>query len=93
MQVEHLRQLNHAGQSEAVISLFESGRVGFSHEVLGEYVKALARLDRLDSSRVMSLMQVRVRVQRDGSGVTVTLHGPCRATGPFTARELKPQPC
>jgi len=52
-----MRGYNQSGQPEAVISMFESGRVPFSQEALGEYVKALARLDRLDNSRMMSLMQ------------------------------------
>jgi ATP-dependent metalloprotease len=51
--------LNAVGQSEAVVSLFEGQRVAFTSETLGEYVKALSRLDRLDNSRVFNLMQVR----------------------------------
>ena len=55
---EFLRALNQGGQCEAVVSHFEAGRVAFSQETLGEYIKALARLDRLSGSRVMSVMQV-----------------------------------
>ena len=40
------------------MSHFEAGRVTFTQETLGEYIKALAKLDRLDNSRVLSLMQV-----------------------------------
>lgn len=58
MQADYLRQLNQSGQSEAVINLFESNRLAFSQETLGEYIKALARVDKLDNSRVMNLMQV-----------------------------------
>ena len=50
--------LNRVGQAEAVVAQFESGRVAFSEAALGEYVKALAKLDRLDNGRVLSLMQV-----------------------------------
>eukprot|EP00798_Chlamydomonas_sp_ICE-L_P010098 gene10098-7995_t len=56
-QAEVLRSMNAQGQSEAVIRHFESGQVAFGQETLGEYVKALARLDRLDNSRLMTLMQ------------------------------------
>ena len=58
MQAEFLRSLNGQGQCEAVVSHFEAGRVVSNEQTLGEYVKALARLDRLDGSRVMALMQV-----------------------------------
>lgn len=58
-QAEYLRQLNQSGQSEAVINLFESNRLAFTQDALGEYVKALARADKLDNSRVLNLMQVR----------------------------------
>jgi hypothetical protein len=61
-QAEHLRNLNAAGSSEAVAAAFESGRVAMTADTLGEYVKALARLDRLDNSRVMALMQVMIQI-------------------------------
>lgn len=41
------------------MNLFESQRVAFTADTLGEYVKALTRLDKLDNSRVLALMQVR----------------------------------
>ncbi|KAJ9515052.1 hypothetical protein QJQ45_012578 [Haematococcus lacustris] len=56
-QASQLRQLNQSGQAEAVVGAFEGGRVAFTQENLGEYIKALARLDRLDNSRMLSLMQ------------------------------------
>lgn len=59
LQAEYLRSLNHQGQAEGVVSIFESNRVVYNSETLGEYVKALARLDRLDNSRVFNLVQVR----------------------------------
>ncbi len=40
------------------MQLFESNRLAFTQETLGEYIKALARLDRLDNSRMLGLMQV-----------------------------------
>lgn len=59
LQADYLRSLNQQGQSEGVVTLFESNRVTYNSETLGEYVKALARLDRLDNSRVYSMVQVR----------------------------------
>jgi hypothetical protein len=57
LQVELLQQLNRAGQPEAVVTAFESGAVAASEGALGEYVKALTRLDRLDGSRLLSTLQ------------------------------------
>lgn len=59
LQADYLRSLNQQGQSEGVVTLFESNRVAYNPETLGEYMKALARLDRLDNSRVYSMVQVR----------------------------------
>ncbi len=56
-QAEYLARLNASGHAEAVVMQFEGGKVAFTQETLGEYVKALARLDRLDNSRVLSLVQ------------------------------------
>jgi len=61
-QVEHLKQLNHGSNAEEVIKLFEGGRVAFTQDTLGEYIKALSRMDRLDNSRLMGLLQVCVCV-------------------------------
>ncbi|GAX77220.1 hypothetical protein CEUSTIGMA_g4666.t1 [Chlamydomonas eustigma] len=56
-QKQFLRRLNEQGQSETLIQLYESGRVAFTQDNLGEYIKALARLDRLDNSRLLGLLQ------------------------------------
>jgi hypothetical protein len=56
-QAEYLRQLNASGQPEAVVRAFESGRLAASEEAVGEYVKALVRLDRLDNTRLLSTLQ------------------------------------
>jgi hypothetical protein len=53
--------LNEQGQCEALIQHFESGRVAFTQDNLGEYIKALARLDRLDNSRLLNIIQVQIR--------------------------------
>lgn len=53
-----MKQLNHSSPEE-VVKLFEGGRVAFTQDSLGEYIKALSRMDRLDNSRLMGLLQVR----------------------------------
>mmetsp|Transcript_10855 Transcript_10855/g.23362 ORF Transcript_10855/g.23362 Transcript_10855/m.23362 type:complete len:794 (+) Transcript_10855:251-2632(+) len=68
-QAELLRTYNSQGHAEAVIQHFESGRISVTQETLGEYIKALARLDRLDNSRVLSL------VQRGASAATLASAG------------------
>ncbi len=82
-QADFLRNLNLQGQAEAVVSHFESGRVAFSQEALGEYIKALARLDRLDNSRVLSLVQVRNLLHFP---MDVLIGGACAARGGQTMR-------
>ena len=51
-----------------VVSSFESGSVAFNAETFGEYVKALARLDRLDNNRAFSLLQVKGLVSGESGG-------------------------
>jgi hypothetical protein len=66
LQVEHLKQLNHGSNAEEVVRLFEGGQVAFTQEALGEYIKALSRMDRLDNSRLMGLLQVGGRLACGG---------------------------
>ena len=67
-QADQLRQLNLAGNSDAVIiQQFENGSVSFTRETLAEYIKALTRLDRLDSSRVMSLIHRGAEIEKGES--------------------------
>ena len=58
LQANYLRQLNQRGDAEAVIRQFEGGRVTSNEATLGEYVKALVKVDRLDSSALVSTLQV-----------------------------------
>ncbi len=53
----YLRALNKQNNPEAVIAAYESGSVASSEAALGEYVKALVRVDRLDSGALMHTMQ------------------------------------
>ena len=57
-QAEYLRGLNHRGDAEAVIRAFEGGHVATTEAALGEYVRALALVDRLDSSALLRTLQV-----------------------------------
>lgn len=56
-QADYLRALNRQGQYDAVVRQFESGAVASTEETLGEYVKALAQLDRLDNSSLIATLQ------------------------------------
>ncbi len=58
VQASYLRQLNQRGEPEAVIRQYEGGRVISSEATLGEYVKALVKVDRLDSSALVQTLQV-----------------------------------
>lgn len=57
LQVDYLRRLNRAGRSETVVQAFESGSIANTEEAMGEYLKALVRLDALDGSRLASTLQ------------------------------------
>lgn len=56
-QVDYLRRLNRSGRSETVVQAFESGSVANTEEAMGEYLKALVRLDALDGSRLAATLQ------------------------------------
>ena len=58
LQASYLRDLNRRGDSESVIRLFESGQAGSSEASLGEYVKALVAVDRLNTSSLVQTLQV-----------------------------------
>jgi hypothetical protein len=57
-QAAQLREFNRRGDPEAVIRAFEGGAAVSSEETLGEYVKALVKVDRLDSSSLLQTLQV-----------------------------------
>jgi hypothetical protein len=57
-QAAQLREFNRRGDPEAVIRAFEGGAALSSEETLGEYVKALVKVDRLDSSSLLQTLQV-----------------------------------
>lgn len=56
--MSYLRELNRRGDSEAVIRIFEGGQAGSSEASLGEYVKALVAVDRLNTSSLVQTLQV-----------------------------------
>ena len=53
-----LQDLNRRSDPEAVIRLYESGQIATTEAATGEYVKALVRVDRLDSSSLLRTLQV-----------------------------------
>ncbi len=56
LQAQYLRDLNRSGQHESVIQLFESGRLASSEEVFAQYVRALAKADRLSGTALMQTL-------------------------------------
>lgn len=60
LQANYLRQLNQKGDPEAVIRQFEAGRINSTEATLGEYVKALVKVDRLDSTALAQTLQVQL---------------------------------
>ena len=56
MQAQYLRDLNRSGQYETVIQLFEADRLAHTEEVFGQYVKALARADKLSGTALMQTL-------------------------------------
>ena len=58
VQANYLRQLNQKGDPEAVIRQYEGGRISSTEATLGEYVKALVKVDRLDSTALAHTLQV-----------------------------------
>lgn len=59
LQVRHLQNLNLRNDPEAVIRAYESGQIASNSGSLGEYVKALVKVDRLDHTALSSTLQVR----------------------------------
>ena len=56
-QARHLRDLNQAGRYDAVIELWESGRLANAEGLFSEYVTALARADKLDNTALMATLR------------------------------------
>lgn len=62
LQANYLRQLNQKGDPEAVIRQYEGGRINSTEATLGEYVKALVKVDRLDSTALAHTLQVSLQL-------------------------------
>ena len=56
LQAQYLRDLNRSGQHESVIQLFESGRLANTEDVFGQYVRALAKADRLNGTALLQTL-------------------------------------
>ena len=74
LQAVQLREFNRRGDPEAVIRAFEGGAAVSSEETLGEYVKALVAVDRLDSSSLLQTLQVLLRSEVTCNGLFPSLH-------------------
>ncbi|KAI7839312.1 hypothetical protein COHA_007010 [Chlorella ohadii] len=57
-QAQYLRDLNRSGQHDAVIQLFEAERLANTEEVFGQYVRALAKADKLNGTALMQTLAV-----------------------------------
>jgi len=55
-QARYLRELNHSGQHELVIQLWEGGRLTNPEALFSEYVTALAKTNRLDNTALMNTL-------------------------------------
>jgi hypothetical protein len=55
-QAQYLRDLNRSGQHDTVIQLFEAERLANTEEVFGQYVRALARADKLNGTALMQTL-------------------------------------
>ena len=60
LQASLLQDLNRRNDYEGVIRLYESGQLATTEAATGEYVKALVRVDRLDSTALLRTLQVRI---------------------------------
>ena len=58
LQASYLQDLNNRGSYDAVIRHFEAGGIASNEATLGEYVKALAKADKLDNSSLLRTLQV-----------------------------------
>ena len=56
-QHQYVKELMRRGQHDAVVSLWEGGRLVAPEGVFAEYVTALARLERLDSTALMDTLR------------------------------------
>ena len=54
-----LQELNQTGQHEAVIQLFENGRLARPEGAIAEYVSALSRTNQLSNTALLQTLQVR----------------------------------
>ena len=87
-QAELLQQLNRAGQPQAVVDAFESGAVALTEGAVGEYVKALVRLDRLDNSRVLAALQRGASGSYGGAGAAAAPTAAAAASVPWYAAAM-----
>lgn len=100
VQAQHLRELNRAGQHDAVIQLFESDRLAATEEVFGQYVKALAKTDKLNSTALMQTLYrgAQSYMGQQGAAAAAAPSFAARAAaaeggggGGFAASALRPQ--
>ena len=96
-QAQYLRDLNRQGQHDAVIQLFESERLAPTEAAFGQYIKALAKTDRLSSTALMQTLyrgaQSYMGVGGGGAGAAAAARAAAAEAAPagsFAASTLRP---
>jgi hypothetical protein len=87
-----LRRLNRTGRHESVVQAFEAGAVQNTEATFGEYVKALVKLDSLDSSRMYSTLQRGAEASFAARGLAAAppaAYPPPAAAAPWFAGEAR----
>ena len=92
-QAQYLRDLNRSGQHETVIQLFEADRLAATEEVFGQYVRALAKADKLNGTALMQTLYrgAQSYLGHAGSGTAAAARADA-AGGSFAASALRPPP-
>jgi ATP-dependent metalloprotease len=72
-QAQYLRDLNRSGQQDAVIQLFEADRLAPTEEVFAQYVRALAKADKLNGTALMQTLYRGAQPYLGGSGGAAAL--------------------
>jgi ATP-dependent metalloprotease len=87
-QARLLRDLNAAGRHEAVVELWESGRLAHPEGALAEYVTALARTSRLDNTALVDTLRRGYEASRGAAPAALSSMfggGGARAAAPLAA--------
>jgi ATP-dependent metalloprotease len=89
-QSRYLRDLNQSGQHDAVVQIFESGRLVNAEGALGEYVTALAHTNRLNNTALLQTLQKGYEAAvRPSSAAVASQTAGFGGSGSFASRPLE----